>query len=94
MSNILVITPTYNEVGNINNFINTILGLEEKVDILVVDDSSPDGTGNVISQHIRYQERLYLLSRPTKINKQLIMAIIKATIWLFDKEEENTPIAV
>ncbi len=44
MSRKVVIIPTYNEIENIENIIRTVLGLDTSFDILVVDDSSPDGT--------------------------------------------------
>ncbi len=40
----VVIIPTYNEIENIENIIRTVLGLDTLFDILIVDDSSPDGT--------------------------------------------------
>lgn len=44
MARKVVIIPTYNEIENIENIIRTVLGLDTPFDILVVDDSSPDGT--------------------------------------------------
>ncbi len=48
MNNTIVVIPTYNEVNNIENLVSQILGLDCPVDILVVDDNSPDGTGNLL----------------------------------------------
>ena len=48
MNNSLVIVPTYNEAENIVNIINHILSLSVQFDILIVDDNSPDGTGDKI----------------------------------------------
>jgi len=42
----LIIVPTYNELENIKNLLPVLLDLQIKPDILVVDDQSPDGTGN------------------------------------------------
>ncbi len=44
MARKVVIIPTYNEIENIENIIRTVLGLDTLFDILIVDDSSPDGT--------------------------------------------------
>jgi dolichol-phosphate mannosyltransferase len=44
----LVIIPTYDEAVNIKNIINRILSLPNQLEILVVDDNSPDGTGNIV----------------------------------------------
>ena len=46
-----VVIPTYNEKENIGDLINFILDLNiEGLDILVVDDNSPDGTGQIVSE--------------------------------------------
>jgi dolichol-phosphate mannosyltransferase len=44
----LVVLPTYDEVENIGRMINLLVALSPPVDVLVVDDSSPDGTGHVV----------------------------------------------
>jgi len=44
----LVIIPTYNEKENIEKIIRTIFSLEINFHILIVDDGSPDGTGQII----------------------------------------------
>ena len=48
-SDSLVIIPTYNEKENIKNIINAVLALgEHQFDVLIVDDSSPAGTGAIV----------------------------------------------
>lgn len=47
MANTLVIIPTYNEVGNLERLVGDILALKLSIDILVIDDNSPDGTGDL-----------------------------------------------
>ncbi|UCE27770.1 MAG: polyprenol monophosphomannose synthase [Candidatus Coatesbacteria bacterium] len=44
---ILIVIPTYNEADNIERLVRTLLELEAAPDVLVVDDSSPDGTGDI-----------------------------------------------
>lgn len=46
----LVILPTYNEAGNIASLCRQLLALEPAVDVLIVDDGSPDGTGAVATR--------------------------------------------
>lgn len=46
----LVIIPTYNEKENIENIIDAVFALEQDFHILVVDDSSPDGTGEIVKK--------------------------------------------
>ena len=64
----LVIIPTYNEIENINDIISSVFSLEEKFDVLIVDDSSPDGTGSVVEELINnfYADRLFLEVRANK----------------------------
>ena len=45
-SNTLIFTATYNEIDNIKDFIDEINKLNCKLDILIIDDDSPDGTGD------------------------------------------------
>lgn len=64
----LVIIPTYNEIENINDIISNVFSLEEKFDVLIVDDSSPDGTGSVVEELINNSnaDRLFLEVRANK----------------------------
>lgn len=64
----LVIVPTYNEAHNIHKIIEAIMSLNEPASLLVVDDGSPDGTGEIVkSLKEQYKERLYLIERPGKL---------------------------
>ena len=63
----LVIIPTYNEKENIENIISAVFALEEDYHILVVDDSSPDGTGDIIKKLQKIHPNfLHLSVRKTK----------------------------
>jgi dolichol-phosphate mannosyltransferase len=67
MEKTLVIIPTYNEIENINSIIKAVFNTELSLDILVVDDQSPDGTGNsVINLMQTYPRKLFLESRDKK----------------------------
>lgn len=74
MSRNIVIIPTYNEKENIEAIIQAVFALEESFDILVVDDNSPDGTGDIVQGLIDaktvlgkpFKQTLHLLSRPGK----------------------------
>ena len=50
MSRALVIIPTYNETENVKSIIPAILTVNAGVEVLVVDDNSPDGTAEVVKQ--------------------------------------------
>jgi dolichol-phosphate mannosyltransferase len=62
----LVILPTYNERDTIEWVVERILHQPVGVDILVVDDSSPDGTGELARSFAEHEPRVTLLSRPAK----------------------------
>jgi dolichol-phosphate mannosyltransferase len=62
----IVIVPTYNEAEGIVTMLDRLLGAAPDVDILVVDDNSPDGTARLVTAHREYNHRLYLLSRLQK----------------------------
>lgn len=67
MSNKLVIIPTYNEKENIEAIIKAVLAVDGAFDILIVDDSSPDGTGDIIKGLIPQSNgRLHLEIRTIK----------------------------
>lgn len=67
MSDKLVIIPTYNEKENIEAIIEAVLSTNGQFDILVVDDSSPDGTPKIVQKLInKYPSRLHLEIRTTK----------------------------
>ena len=64
----LVIIPTYNEAENIVTLTEVVLNLSPDFDILVVDDNSSDGTGQLAdSLSDRYQGRVFVLHRPGKL---------------------------
>jgi dolichol-phosphate mannosyltransferase len=61
----LVILPTYNEVGNLDEMMQAIAG-NLVADVLVVDDNSPDGTGELADDLARRNPRVHVLHRPAK----------------------------
>src|ERR1051325_10546889 len=63
----LVIVPTYNERENITRLIGSILEQDERLEILVVDDGSPDGTGDIVDGIMQHEPRLHILKRPRKM---------------------------
>jgi len=63
----LVIVPTYNERENIARLIETVLGQDGRVEILVVDDGSPDGTAGIVEAIMVENDRVHILRRPRKM---------------------------
>ena len=64
----VVIIPTYNESENITNILEAIFQLDQGYHVLVIDDSSPDGTAAIVRQlQARYPGRLFLEERQGKL---------------------------
>ncbi len=79
----LVIIPTYNEKENIENIITTVFSLDQDFHILVVDDSSPDGTAEiVINLQQKFPHALHLTVR--KIKDGLGKAYIHGFKWAIE----------
>ena len=72
MINTLVVIPTYNEIENIEGIIKATFQVSQHVEILVVDDNSPDNTAQkVISLQTEYPGRLFLEKRKEKLRELL-----------------------
>jgi dolichol-phosphate mannosyltransferase len=64
---VLVITPTYNEADNVLALTADVLFQDPCIEVLVVDDNSPDGTGDLVEGAQKEEARLHLLRRPGKL---------------------------
>ena len=62
----LVLVPTYNERENILQLLAEVLQVDQAVHILVIDDGSPDGTGDLVETVARQCDRVYVLHRSGK----------------------------
>ena len=84
MEHSLIIIPTYNEFDNITLMIQSVFSMSTEPHILVVDDSSPDGTADSVRKlQEEYQDRLFLLERKEK--KGLGTAYIEGFKWGLEK---------
>ena len=63
----LVIVPTYNERENIETLLERLLALPFGLEVLVVDDDSPDGTGDLVAARRDKDPRIHLIQRPGKM---------------------------
>lgn len=66
MPRVIVIIPTYDEVENLPLIVADVLEQDERIEILVVDDNSPDGTGKVADDLREQTGRVHVLHRPGK----------------------------
>lgn len=81
----LVIIPTFNEKENIASIIHSVMGLEQGFQILVVDDSSPDGTANIVTElQNQYPNELHLTIR--KVKDGLGKAYIHGFKWAIEHQ--------
>ncbi|MBL1212946.1 MAG: polyprenol monophosphomannose synthase [Ignavibacteriae bacterium] len=62
----IIIIPTYDELNNIQKMIPILLSTYEETDILVVDDNSPDGTGNYVKKLSEENNRVHVIQRAAK----------------------------
>ena len=68
MKDTLIVIPTYNEIDNIGLLIHDIFRIAKDVDILVVDDDSPDNTSGLVTDlQNKFIGKLFLLVRKSKI---------------------------
>jgi dolichol-phosphate mannosyltransferase len=66
MTKVLVVMPTYNEIGNLHSMLDRIHLNNPDVDVLVVDDNSPDGTGKSAQERSNQDTWLHVLHQPGK----------------------------
>ncbi|MEB2284454.1 MAG: dolichyl-phosphate beta-D-mannosyltransferase [Polyangiaceae bacterium UTPRO1] len=66
MAKKIVVIPTYNERGNITAIVPRILAVDPEIEVLVVDDSSPDGTADAVTQMAHAEPRVHLLLRTVR----------------------------
>ena len=66
MSKTLVIIPTYNEIENLPKLLGKVDELNAGLDILIVDDGSPDGTGQWVKKELETRKNLHLIQRQGK----------------------------
>jgi dolichol-phosphate mannosyltransferase len=64
---VLVIIPTYNEVSGVRSIVDKTLAAESSLEILVVDDDSPDQTAKAVESHPSFRRRVHLLKREGKL---------------------------
>jgi len=83
----LILIPTYNESENIFPLLGQLRELVPEADILVVDDSSPDGTADRVRLFQRQDEHVFLLERPEK--NGLALAYFAGFAWAIDRHYDR-----
>ena len=62
----LVIFPTYNERDNIEKIVHAVLPMDPRIQVLIVDDNSPDGTGLIADRLAAQENKVHVMHRPNK----------------------------
>jgi len=63
---ILIIIPTYNELENLPKLLPEVLSKDENINVLIVDDNSPDGTAGFVENQMKNNNRIHLIKRSSK----------------------------
>jgi dolichol-phosphate mannosyltransferase len=80
----LVVIPTYNEAINLPQIVPIALSQDPRLDILVVDDNSPDGTGKIADELARANSRIHTIHREGKLG--LGTAYIAGFKWALERQ--------
>src|SRR5204863_2205023 len=82
----VVVLPTYNERDNVEPIVSAILRQSADFDVLVVDDNSPDGTGQIVDRLAETQPRVHAMHRAEKSG--LGTAYLEGFAWALAREYE------
>jgi dolichol-phosphate mannosyltransferase len=82
----LVVVPTYNEAANLPLIVPQILAQDPRLDVLIVDDNSPDGTGSLADRMAAAEPRVHVLHRPGKGG--LGKAYLAGFRWALERDYE------
>lgn len=84
---VLVVVPTYNERENLPQIVPAILGADPRIEVLVVDDGSPDGTGTLADEMAAGDRRVHVLHRTVK--EGLGRAYLAGFAWALEREYDR-----
>jgi dolichol-phosphate mannosyltransferase len=84
----LIIVPTYNERENIARLIAAVLDMDPRLEMLIVDDGSPDGTGDIVESIGKQNPKVHLLRRAKKLG--LGTAYIAGFKWSLERGYDYT----
>ena len=83
MADKIALLATYNEAANIEDVVREILALPQGLDVLVVDDGSPDGTGEIVDRLAHETDRVHVIHRSGKLG--LGTAVVNALRWAMER---------
>ena len=83
-SDCVVVIPTYNEKENISAIIDAVMGQPHQMDVLIIDDGSPDGTADIVREKMgEYPGRVHMVERKGKLG--LGTAYIAGFRWALER---------
>lgn len=80
----LVLVPTYNEAGNLNGFVSAVRAALPESDMLIIDDNSPDGTGELADRIASEDAKVHVMHRAGK--EGLGKAYLAGFAWALDRD--------
>mgnify|MGYP002361728253 CR=1 FL=1 len=83
----LIVIPTYNEKDNLPSLLEILMGFPEALHVLVVDDGSPDGTGDIAESWTKKTQRVHLMRRAGKLG--LGSAYVAGFRWALERDYER-----
>jgi dolichol-phosphate mannosyltransferase len=83
----LIVVPTYNEKDNLSSLLEALTAFPEEIHVLVVDDGSPDGTGDIAAEWCERTPRVHLIRRAGKMG--LGSAYITGFRWALERDYER-----
>ncbi len=87
MASTLVCIPTYNESGNIERITDAVLDVADDVELLIIDDNSPDGTGDIADRLAGDNPQIHVLHRTDK--QGLGYAYLDGFRWALDRDYDH-----
>ena len=83
----LIVVPTYNEKDNLPALLEALTAFPEQIHVLVVDDGSPDGTGDIAEEWNRRTQRVHVVRRSGKMG--LGSAYVAGFRWALERDYER-----
>lgn len=80
----VIIVPTYNEIDNIKRMIDTLHSVSPELNLLIIDDGSPDGTAKIVKELQHHKKNLHLIERKGKLG--LGTAYVEGFKWALKRD--------
>jgi dolichol-phosphate mannosyltransferase len=90
----LIVTPTYNERDNLRTFVDAVLKVAPGAHLMIVDDASPDGTGEIADELAKSDSRISVLHRAGKLGlgtayvQAFAIGLEKDYRWFFEMDAD------